>query len=228
MPYESPRVRNSIQFSSYFIWSWSTFSWDKYSVAPLLRNTEPSGFGRIFRDLCAEKNILHSESPGLDVRASCCPAISQAPVPTRKTYPSTAIITTRRAPPDHTWHRRMRVIPCMCLYHHPVPSSAVPFLMFRVSALWSSLTSLMMQYHFFHVNVCPENLPLSVPPRRRVFTRKLFYELELAPLLGENDGHSNCGVGRAPGTVFWISWIFRMALLIRKCDILVLCIWIQC
>ena len=147
MPYESLWLRNSLQLSSNFIWSWSTFNWGKYSVAPLLRNTEPARFGWIFRDLYADKYIPHSENQGLAVRASCCPAISQAPVPTRKTCPSPAVITMSRAPPDHIWHWRMEAIPCMCFSHHPV-SSALPFLPFRASASWSLLTSVMMQYHF--------------------------------------------------------------------------------
>lgn len=85
---------------------------------------------------------------------------------------------------------------------------------------------------FFHLNLCPENLPLSVLPRRRDFTHGLLCELELAALCGENDGCSISGVGAClrehQGTLLWISWIYRMTLPIYKCGILVPYRLVQC
>lgn len=90
-----------MQFFPNIIWSWKTWL-GLLSVAPLLRNTEAAGLGRIFRDLCADKCNLHSESLALDMRAGGWPTITQAPVCPRKPCASAAVITTRRAPPDHT------------------------------------------------------------------------------------------------------------------------------
>lgn len=52
---------------------------------------------------------------------------------------------------------------------------------------------------FFHINLCPENWPLLVLPRRRVFTQGLFCGLQLAPLCGEKDWHPGSGVGTGLG-----------------------------
>lgn len=84
----------------------------------------------------------------------------------------------------------------------------------------------------FHIYLCPENLPTTVLPRKRAFPPGLLYELEPASLCGENDWHSisgvGTGVGEHQGTVLWISWMFRMTLLIHKCDIFVACRLTQC
>ena len=50
--------------------------------------------------------------------------------------------------------------------------------------LCNDAISLFFFFFFNNINVCSANLPLSVLPRKRGFTRGLFYELELAPLCG--------------------------------------------
>lgn len=67
---------------------------------------------------------------------------------------------------------------------------------------------------FFHINLCSENWPLSVLPRRRAFTHGLVCESELAPICRGSDWHFYSGVGICLGehqrTILWIFWIFWM------------------
>lgn len=187
--------------------------WTPSFRTPVLRSTELTGLGRIFRDHHADKCVLHSESSGLDVKGQ----VSAQPSARLQCPPGElvfffAIITMRGAPSDHFWHWRMGAIPCRCLSHHPL-SSSVPSPSIRGICLAKLINLFNDAISFFHINLCPENLPLSVLPRRRAFTHGLLYELELAPLCGENDWHSVSSMGPClgehQGTVLWLSWILE-------------------
>lgn len=183
MPYESPWLRCNLQFSSKFIWSWSTFSWGKYSVVLLLRNTEPAGFGWIFRDLCQVHSSLRE--PGAGCEGKLLPSHQPGSSAHQKNLSfSCRYYHEQGASWPHLTLKNGSSSRCVSL-PPPVPS-AVPFLPFRAPASWSLLTSVMMQYHCFfniyNINICSANLPLSVLPRKRAFTHGLYYELELAPL----------------------------------------------
>lgn len=116
--------------------------------ATLWKNSELAGFGRIFMDLCADKCILHSESPGRDVKGRSLPSHQ---IGSSAHQESLSFCCSYYHEEGTSWpHLTLKnaAIPCTCLSHHPLRSSAVPSLAFGASALQSSLTSLMMQYPF--------------------------------------------------------------------------------
>lgn len=197
------------------IWLQGTMCWNKYSVAPLLRIVELAGFHQIFRRLHADKCILLPLDAGLSVKDRSLPSCPPG------SCPSAAIIATRGASPDRPWHWGMGAIPCSC-HHHP------PFVCCPLPGIWDiCLAKLINLFNdaisFFHINLCPETWPLSVLPRRGALTRGWLSELELVPLCLEGGWLSVSGVGTClgehQGTIVWISWIFRMTVLIHKCDI---------
>lgn len=62
--HESPRARCSVCSFPQTLFG----RWTPSFRTPVLRNSELAGLSRIFRDHHADKCVLHSESPGLDMK----------------------------------------------------------------------------------------------------------------------------------------------------------------
>lgn len=184
--------------------------------ATLLKNSELAGFGRIFRDLCADKCILHSESPGLDVKGRSLPSHQ----PGSSAHQESLSFCCNYYDEEGTsWPRltlKNGAIPCTCLSHHPLHSSACPLPSIQGICLVKLINLFNDAISFFHINLGPENSPLSVLPRRRAFSHACALS-----------GMGTC-LGEHQGAVLWISWISRMTLLMHIGDILVPWRWIQC
>lgn len=191
VPREPPRARYGVQFSPQNLFG----HWTPSFKTPILRSTELAGLGRIFRDYHADKCVLHSESPGLDVKGQ----VTAQPSARLQCPPGELVFLLQLLPwgghllttsDIEEWEQFPVLSPSPFLFCCPLPG------------IWGiCLAKLINPFNdaisFFHIKLCLENLPLSVLPRRRAFTHGLLYELELAPLCGESDWHSISTWGHA-------------------------------
>lgn len=184
-------------------------------------------FGQNLEGSPCDKCILHSESPGLDMKGRSLPSRQ----------------------PGSSAHRES--LSFCCNYHHeegtfwplltlkngsnslfvpPLPF-VVPSPALGASALRSWLTSLMMWSPFsIYTSVLKTCRPRCFPGRElSLLGRSRNWNLPL--YAGRMIGTLSVvwiGIGEQQGTVLWISWMFRMTLLIHKCDIFVACRLTQC
>lgn len=123
----------------------------------LLKNSELVSFGRIFRDLCADKCILHSESPGLDVKGRSLPSHQPGSSAHQESLSFCCSYYHEEGTSWPCLTLKNGAIPCTCLSHHALPSFCCPLPSTQGICLVKLINLFNDAISFFHINLGPEN-----------------------------------------------------------------------